>query len=221
MALEHAILVALSERSGSGYELAQRFDRSLGYFYGASHQQIYRTLRRMDEAGWVACERVEQHGRPDKKVYTVSAEGRRSLREWLAQPAAMSTIRDELSVKIRGASHGDASAVLAEVLRHGGEHRARLQLYRAMAAKDFPDPSVLPPLQLHQYLVLRGGIRIQEAMVAWCDEVADALRAGHGSPAASPTADPLAAGAPAHAPDPTDAASARAAIPPAAKGLPR
>ena len=47
MALTHAILVALSEQSGSGYELARRFDRSIGYFWSATHQQIYRTLRVM------------------------------------------------------------------------------------------------------------------------------------------------------------------------------
>ncbi|BBZ03212.1 hypothetical protein MCHIJ_26490 [Mycolicibacterium chitae] len=33
MALPHAILVSLSEQSGSGYELASRFDRSIGYFW--------------------------------------------------------------------------------------------------------------------------------------------------------------------------------------------
>ena len=39
MALEHAILVSLTERAGSGYELARRFDRSIGYFWPATHQQ--------------------------------------------------------------------------------------------------------------------------------------------------------------------------------------
>ena len=45
MALEHAILVSLLEKPGSGYELARRFERSIGYFWTATHQQIYRTLR--------------------------------------------------------------------------------------------------------------------------------------------------------------------------------
>jgi len=42
MPLDHALLVALSERPASGLELARRFDRSIGYFWHASHQQIYR-----------------------------------------------------------------------------------------------------------------------------------------------------------------------------------
>ena len=76
MALPHAILVALCEQAGSGYELASRFDRSIGYFWAATHQQIYKTLRAMDADGWVSVEVVAQHGRPDKKVYSVTAAGR-------------------------------------------------------------------------------------------------------------------------------------------------
>ena len=75
MALPHAILVSLCEQSGSGYELTHRFDRSIGYFWSATHQQIYRTLRTMEDDGWVSATVVAQRGRPDKKVYTVSEAG--------------------------------------------------------------------------------------------------------------------------------------------------
>lgn len=178
MALEHAILTALSERCGSGYELARRFDRSFGYFYGASHQQIYRTLRRMDGSGWVTCTPVPQDGRPDKKVYAVAEPGARELRRWLADPGDIAAIRDELSVKIRAASHGQVADVLDEVRRHAAEHRARLEMYRRMQSADFPEPAALSGLRLHQYLVLRGGVRLEEALVSWCDEVAATLESG-------------------------------------------
>ncbi|MCW2521018.1 MAG: PadR family transcriptional regulator, partial [Mycobacterium sp.] len=79
MALPHAILVSLSEQPGSGYELAHRFDRSIGYFWAATHQQIYRTLRTMEDDGWVHVDVVAQRGKPDKKVYGVTADGRAEL----------------------------------------------------------------------------------------------------------------------------------------------
>ena len=44
MALTHAILTALLEEDLTGYELAKQFDVSLGFFWTASHQQIYQTL---------------------------------------------------------------------------------------------------------------------------------------------------------------------------------
>ena len=86
VALPHAILVSLCEQSGSGYELAHRFDRSIGYFWRATHQQIYRTLRTMEGDGWVSARVVAQRGRPDKKVYTVSDAGRAELARWIAAP---------------------------------------------------------------------------------------------------------------------------------------
>ena len=88
MALEHALLVALSERPASGLELTHRFEKSLGFFWHATHQQIYRVLARMEADGWVTVEVVEQDGRPDKRVHTPSAEGRRVLAEWLADADA-------------------------------------------------------------------------------------------------------------------------------------
>jgi 2,4-dienoyl-CoA reductase (NADPH2) len=49
--LPGAILVSLCEQPGSGYELARRFDRSISYFWAATHQQIYRTLKSMEHDG--------------------------------------------------------------------------------------------------------------------------------------------------------------------------
>ena len=86
VALPHAILVSLREQSGSGYELARRFDRSIGYFWAATHQQIYRTLKSMEGDGWVVVTPVVQQGRPDKKVYAVSDAGRAELARWIAEP---------------------------------------------------------------------------------------------------------------------------------------
>jgi len=48
MSLPHALLTALVERPGSGSELAGRFDRSIAYFWQATHQQIYRELARLE-----------------------------------------------------------------------------------------------------------------------------------------------------------------------------
>lgn len=177
MALEHAILVALAERAGSGYELARRFDKSIGFFYGASHQQIYRTLGRMDADAWVSCEIVPQRSRPDKKVYSISPDGRAELRRWLAEPASPTVLRDELSLKVRGAGNGDIPALIEEVRRHRAEHRLRLELYRQLEAREFPDGgAALTGRALHQYLVQRGGIVLEEGLIAWHTEILSALQ---------------------------------------------
>ncbi|MDZ4269727.1 MAG: PadR family transcriptional regulator [Mycobacterium sp.] len=183
MALPHAILVSLCEQSGSGYELARRFDKSIGHFWAATHQQIYRTLRAMEDDGWVHATQVEQQGRPDKKVYTVAGAGRAELARWIAAPlvgrgrngtVADSRTRD-LAVKIRGAVHGDVDALLAQVVALRSERAELLDAYRGFEKTQFPDPGAATGTDLHQYLVLRGGIRAEEGAIAWLDEVAAGL----------------------------------------------
>jgi len=182
VALPHAILVSLSEQSGSGYELARRFDRTIGYFWAATHQQIYRTLRTMELEGWVQATPVVQHGRPDKKVYSVSDAGRAELARWISAPLSGrgSSVADnrtrDLAVKVRAASFGDVDAVRAQMLELRAERATLLDTYRGFEKRQFPDPSTLTGAALHQYLALRGGIRAEESAVDWLDEVAAALQ---------------------------------------------
>lgn len=182
MPLPHAILVSLSEQSGSGYELARRFDRSIGFFWSATHQQIYRTLRVMEDHGWLQATPVVQQGRPDKKVYTVADAGRAELARWIAEPltgrgSSMTDNRTrDLAVKIRAASYGDITALRAQVNALRDERVELLDTYRGFQKRQFPDPSALLGSALHQYLVLRGGIRAEESAVEWLDEVAASLK---------------------------------------------
>ena len=174
MPLEHALLVALSERPASGLELTRRFEKSLGFFWHATHQQIYRVLARMESDGWVTVEVVEQEGRPDKRVHTPSAAGRRVLAEWLATPTPMETFRSELAVKLRGASYGDRAALAANLREVRADHATRLAHYEKLEGEQFPDPASLDEAGLDQWLVLRGGIRLERF---WVDWITDYLQA--------------------------------------------
>lgn len=181
MALANAILVSLSEKAGSGYELARRFDRSIGYFWRATHQQIYKTLRVMEDDGWVSSTVVVQHGKPDKKVYDVADAGAAELARWIAAPlsarggAANDSRLRELAVKIRGATFGDVEQVRIQAAELRAERASLLDVYRNYEKRQFPDPNVLSGSALHQYLVLHGGIRAEEGTVEWLDDVLSAL----------------------------------------------
>ncbi|MFT3662880.1 MAG: PadR family transcriptional regulator [Gordonia sp. (in: high G+C Gram-positive bacteria)] len=170
MALEHAILVSLAERPGTGYEIGQQFQRSIGYFWSATHQQIYRTLKKLTADGLVTYTDVVQDGRPDKKVYTLSPAGEELLADWVSSPTPVMPLRSDLGVKIRAAEFGDLAAILTELAAHRDESRAVLDLYRGFERDYYPDPDALTGRKLHQYLVLRGGIRAAQATVDWCDE---------------------------------------------------
>ncbi|MFF4357534.1 PadR family transcriptional regulator [Streptomyces sp. NPDC001604] len=181
MALEHAILVSLLEKPGSGYELARRFERSIGYFWTATHQQIYRVLKRMENDGWIDVREVPQQGRPDKKEYSVADLGRAALSSWLQDPIEPESVRHDLAVKIRGAAFDDPAALISEVERHRQAHRDRLAHYLAGEVRDFtPEAGTAGPAgpgapldaeRELQHVVLRGGIAYERMMIDWLDDV--------------------------------------------------
>jgi DNA-binding PadR family transcriptional regulator len=174
MALEHALLVALSEQPASGLDLAKRFGRSIGFFWHATHQQIYRVLGRMDADGWVRPTEVVQVGRPNKLVYAVTPLGSEALASWLAEPTSPDPMRSDLAVKLRGASFGDVEAVLDVVRANLADHHVRLDHYQQLMKRDYPEPAALSGLELDHYLVLRGGILMEETWIAWLTEYVEA-----------------------------------------------
>ena len=175
MALELALLVALREPPGSGLELAKRFSRSIGFFWPATHQQIYKVLGRMEADGWVSVTPVVQSGKPDKKVYDVTPAGADVLASWLAEPSETHAMRSELAVKLRGASFGDRDAVLDVVRANLADHHVRLDHYRQLMKRDYPDDAGdLTGLELDQHLVLRGGIRLEEFWIEWLTDYLEA-----------------------------------------------
>src|SRR5690625_3212211 len=177
MALEHAILVSLAEKSASGYDLARRFDKSIGFFWKATHQQIYKVLARMEGDEWIAATPVEEPGRPAKKVYALTPTGRAELARWTTEPTPIETLRSEFAVKVRGMNFGDRDAVIVDIARQRERHVDRLAYYEAGCTEHFPDPTALGDADLPAYLVLRGGIRTEQTYIDWCDEMLTAL--GH------------------------------------------
>jgi len=179
MALEHAILVSLLEQPGSGYELARRFERSIGRFWTATHQQIYRVLRRMESDGLVTGQEIEQGGRPDKRRYSVAGAGRAALTTWLREPVQPEAVRHELAVRIRGAAFDGAegrAALITQVERYRADHEAVLASYLAGERRDFPDGGRLDTGQRLQHVVLRGGVAYERMVLAWLDDVLETLR---------------------------------------------
>jgi len=83
MSLPHGLLGLLGYENRTGYELTKIFNDSLNYFWHAQSSQIYRELNRMEEKGWVSSQSVVQEKRPNKRVYSITEEGRIAFAEWL------------------------------------------------------------------------------------------------------------------------------------------
>jgi len=170
MSTQHALLISLIEKPSSGYDLARRFDKSIGYFWHATHQQIYRELGRMAEVGWIAAdeamsevEGAEKKGR--KKVYRVLAAGHDELVRWVVAPGHGLDQREEILVKLRADAAIGPLGLDKEMARLIALHEARLETYRGIERKDFSGR--LDRRQQIQYALLQRGIRFQEDWLVW------------------------------------------------------
>ncbi len=175
MSLPHALLTSLLEKASSGYELARRFERSIGYFWKATHQQIYRELGRMEAKGWIAVTSEGPDRRSRKKVYHVLEAGRQALREWVSEPSHPMEPREDLMVKLRADAIIGPSGVEDELERRLALHRDLLADYRAIEARDFSRPK-LAREDVIRYLILRCGIALEETYIAWSEEALATLR---------------------------------------------
>lgn len=169
MSLRYAILTALTEKPSTGIELARRFDRSIGYFWPASHQQIYRELDRLVAEGMIAeSDAEEPPTRGNPRRFDVLPDGTAELRDWARQALPTPKRRDPLMVQIRAASAlGDVDVrplLEAQLQRHTG----LLEQYVAIEEKQFGGE--LDERARLQLLVLRAGIATERNWIEWCEK---------------------------------------------------
>ncbi|QGZ61215.1 PadR family transcriptional regulator [Paraburkholderia acidisoli] len=168
MSTPHAILIALLEKPSSGYDLARRFDRAIGYFWQATHQQIYRELGRMVAAGWVSV--MDDAAASRKKVYAVLPVGRDEVARWVRETPLGPNERNVFLLKLRADAVIGPLGLAEQLARLVRENRARLAVYREIEQRDF-GAAVLSRGQALQYAILKAGIRTQESWLAWAAEV--------------------------------------------------
>ena len=176
MALGDAILACLTERPMTGYELAKTFDASLGFFWKADHQQIYRELSKLRERGHIQSREVVQSGKPNKLVYTLTEEGRAALRHWAARPSSPASIKDDLLVRLYALDCVDIEPLRADLMARLEHHRDRFNRYDRILKKRFPDGTA-SPADTGKLLGLRIGLRFERGVAEWCEEALDALSA--------------------------------------------
>lgn len=178
----YAILGLLSREALSGYDLKGRMGRPVGYFWEARHSQIYPELARLEAAGMVTHELVEQEGRPDKKVYEITPAGLEALKGWVVAPLEPRGARDELVLKAYSLWLADPEEALALFGEHERLHQERLRRYEEIGAwmeEEWGDDLDLPGSpRFASYAALRRGILNERGYVEWCGWVADRLRGG-------------------------------------------
>jgi PadR family transcriptional regulator, regulatory protein AphA len=120
----YALLGMLAIRPLTSYELAKRFDRSLGRCWPRARSTLVVGPKRLVELN-LATASAGSTGRRPRTVYSITPTGRQALRDWLAQPGGGPALEFEQALKVFFAEHAGTEAV-----------RTNLAAARAWAAAD-------------------------------------------------------------------------------------
>lgn len=164
------IILGLVERLGdaTSYDLKNWADGSVGYFWNFSRASLYKEPARLVGLGLLV-ERQETAGRR-RRLYSITAEGRAALADWLATPSEQATeIRDLGLLKLYFAQSGTQAALDALIQDQLIAHRQRLGTYKQLEQ----DLSSNPDYRFYA-AALAMGLKYEEMSVAYWQDLSNA-----------------------------------------------
>jgi DNA-binding PadR family transcriptional regulator len=165
--VSYVVLGLLAQNGPSTpYELKAAAGRSIGNFWSFPHTQLYTEPERLSAAGLLR-EKQEPSGRR-RRVFTITAAGKRALRAWLHESAPFSReLRDIGMLKLFFGGLVEPGDVVALATEQEKGHRAKLQEFEALEREGRPDGDE------HRRAVLRMGLLYERAAIRFWAEVAD------------------------------------------------
>jgi DNA-binding PadR family transcriptional regulator len=167
MSVRHALLGLLAQRPRHGYELHAAFEAVVGgeQNWDVKPAQVYTTLARLEEGGFVCEQAVEQGGGPEKRIFAITPTGRQELAGWFDSSVAREHQRDEFYVKLMLAlATGEANP--RRVIQ-----TQRLRLFQDLHALTALRRKLDPAADLARILLFDKAIMHLEADLRWLDMV--------------------------------------------------
>lgn len=178
----YAVLGLLEKESRSGYDLSAFADRTIAYFWPISRTLVYRELARLERLRLVRGTAVVQERLPDKRLFTITENGRVALDEWLAEPTFEETrFRSGFLLKFFFGLRIPPDR-LAQLL---GDYRESLE-QELSTLRDVVQRLSEDQSKRYGRLAALYGIRSAEARLGWLDEVEPELRSHIASCRAKP-----------------------------------
>ncbi len=170
--LRHGILGLLNYGDMTGYEIMEVFRDSLSFFWSVQTSQLYRELQTLKKKSLVEDRLVEQKGRPDKKVFTITESGRRELVRWLREEVVGLEMRSPLLLQVffRGLLPPLENMLFFETLKQECLVYSE-KLGAAMGSGDYGSGQIgLGQEAVYWQMTVDYGQRYMKMMAEWCDE---------------------------------------------------
>jgi DNA-binding PadR family transcriptional regulator len=172
----YSILGILSSESRSGYDIKKVIEMSIGHFWAESYGQIYPTLKMLIDEGLITITEGSDSGKLERKVYSITEKGTEELKRWLNETVEeISLARNELLLKLFFGSRIPAEKNIGHIINYRKRLEKELEMFDDIAelinrTNDKQTSTV------YQYLTLKHGQAICEALIRWCDDSVNALK---------------------------------------------
>jgi DNA-binding PadR family transcriptional regulator len=164
--VQNALLALLAQRPRHGYELRDLFEAALGGHWELNSGQIYSSLERLSRDGLVVEEGIERAGGPDKRLWTLTDEGKQELASWFDSPVPRDyRLRDEFYLKLMLALVTQPASARHILLVQ------RRELFRELHDLTARRNVLDPKKQLARILLLDSAIMHTEAELRWLEMV--------------------------------------------------
>jgi len=166
-----SILQLLERAPLSGYDLKKRFATSLAYGWYAHDSQIYPQLRQLESHGMVESRVEASSVGPDRRVYSLTAQGDAALRDWLQAPLDVTRQKSELLLRVWSMDLLRPEAfldLLADVRRQVQEHGQQpADIHEKLLARHGPPEAIDDPRHVGVQLCLEHDMQLAQARLAW------------------------------------------------------
>ncbi|MBK8030357.1 MAG: PadR family transcriptional regulator [Chloroflexi bacterium] len=183
--LKYALLGFLNYQTLSGYDLKRIMDTSTANFWHADLSQIYKALKALEADGLISSAVQAQDDRPDRRLYTITEDGRADLRDWLEEPlAGTPPLKETLLLKVFFSAQADRDHLLTQLVIQRELHRQALARYQGQTLTDIEQNAAFmgatPEDALFWDLTRRAGVLYEEMYLQWLDEAISRLKKRRG-----------------------------------------
>ena len=169
MDVKTMLLGFLMNSSMTGYEIKKRFSLSFSFFSGLSFGSIYPALRKMEQEGLITLKVEIQDGSPNRKVYTITDEGRKVFLENLRAPFALEQPKMAFLARLFFFAHLTPEERLATAKAHLESIREMQKNLKAV------EPQIGGRADEYMYLCYSFGVRYVEDLLRNVAQVVEEL----------------------------------------------
>ncbi|MFJ7732869.1 PadR family transcriptional regulator [Lysinibacillus sp. NPDC097231] len=105
------VLGLLMEKELSGYDIKIVFEEVFTYFFDGSFGMIYPTLRQLEKEGKIKKEVVMQEGKPNKKMYFITDEGREEFYQYMKTDVEKDVLRSDFLMRMYFGNYTDTQTM--------------------------------------------------------------------------------------------------------------